>query len=73
LQADLRDLTSLQYGVPYEHLFTEVWHYLFGQTNRALVRSGHFADPYAADRVSKGIIPFAMHTDLLDLKTEVRH
>lgn len=73
LQADLRDLTSLQHGVPYEQLFTEVWHYLFGQTNRALVRSGHFADPYAADRVSKGIIPFAMHTDLLDLKTEVRH
>lgn len=70
LRSDLRGLTGLGYGVTYEQLFTEVWHYLFGLTNRALVHSRHFADPYAPDRLAKGIIPFAMDTALLDLRTE---
>jgi hypothetical protein len=73
VQANLDRLTAQKYGVPYPQLFTEIWHYLFGLTNKALVTSGHFADPYAEERVSKGMFPFVFSADLLELRTELKH
>jgi len=70
VRASLDGLTAIRYGVPYRQLFTEIWHYLFGLTNRELVRSGHFADPYAEERLSKGMIPFVLNTGLLELRPE---
>jgi len=61
----LGGLNAIQHGVPYEQLFTEIWHYLFGMTNKALVESGHFADPYADERLFKGMMPFAFDTEIL--------
>jgi hypothetical protein len=65
VQDSLADLNGLRYGIPYRQLFTEIWHYLFGMANRELVRSGHFADPYAEDRLYRGMIPFAFDADLM--------
>jgi hypothetical protein len=73
VQAHLDRLTARKYGVPYRQLFTEIWHYLFGLANKALVASGHFADPYAEDRMSKGMLPFVFSADLLELRTELAH
>ena len=73
LEAELDRLTARKYGIPYRQLFTEIWHYLFGLTNKALVASGHFADPYAEERVSKGMFPFVFSADLLELRTELKH
>ncbi|NIL94333.1 MAG: hypothetical protein GTO71_07820 [Woeseiaceae bacterium] len=73
VQARLELLTARKYGVPYRQLFTEIWHYLFGLTNRALVASGHFADPYAEERIGKGMIPFVFDADLLEFGTELSH
>jgi hypothetical protein len=72
-EADLGELTAIKYGVPYRQLFTEIWHYLFGLTNRALVESGHFADPYAEERLAKAIVPFAFDTGVFDTRTEARN
>ena len=72
-EADLGELTAIKYGVPYGQLFTEIWHYLFGLTNRALVESGHFADPYAEERLAKAIVPFAFDTRVFDTRTEARN
>jgi hypothetical protein len=57
LAADLGDLTPVRSGVPYEVVYTEVWHYLFGLTNRKLVEAGMLADPYASSREHKGFVP----------------
>lgn len=73
VEAKLEGLTARKYGVPYRQLFTQIWHYLFGLTNKALVASGHFADPYAEGRVGKGMIPFVFNADLLELRTELGH
>ena len=73
VQEDLDRLTARKYGVPYRQLFTQIWHYIFGLTNKALVASGHFADPYAEERVSKGMLPFVFDADLLELRTELKH
>lgn len=73
VQAKLDRLSARKYGIEYRQLFTEIWHYLFGLTNKALVASGHFADPYAEERVSKGMFPFVFNADLLELRTELKH
>ena len=73
VQAELDQLTARQYDVPYEQLFTQIWHYLFGLANKSLVASGHFADPYGEERISKGMFPFVFKADLLDLRTELKH
>jgi hypothetical protein len=72
VEDSLGELTAIRYGVPYKQLFTQIWHYLFGLANKALVESGHFADPYAEERLAKAIVPFAFDQELLDLQTEAR-
>lgn len=72
-EARLAQLTARKYGIPYRQLFAEIWHYLFGLTNKALVASGHFADPYAEERISKGMFPFVFNADLLELRTELKY
>lgn len=57
LRKALEGITPLRYGVPYEQVFTQLWHYIFGITNRQLAEAGLFADPYAAARRFKGFIP----------------
>ena len=50
-------LTPILNGVPFERVYTEIWHFAFAIANRTLVEEGFFADPYAADRPYKGFIP----------------
>jgi hypothetical protein len=45
LRRDLGSLTSMQQGVPFESLFTQIWHEFFGRTARDLVRTGLLFDP----------------------------
>jgi len=56
IRRELKDTTPLRYGVPYPQVFTQVWHYIFGATNRELVHAGLFTDPYAGGR-SQGFVP----------------
>ena len=73
VEAELDALTARKYGIPYRQLYTQIWHYLFGLANKALVESGHFADPYSEERVSKGMFPFVFDADLIELHTELGH
>jgi hypothetical protein len=45
MRSDLGSLTSIRQGVPFESLFTQIWHEFFGRTTRDLVRSGLLFDP----------------------------
>ncbi len=57
LAAELGHLTPVKNGVPYNVVYTEVWHFVFGLTNQKLVEAGLLADPYGASRRHKGFIP----------------
>lgn len=57
LRDRLSDLTPGRNGVPFERVYTEVWHYVFAIANRTLVERGFFADPYAEGRRFKGFLP----------------
>ncbi len=56
IKADLSGLTAVSQGVPFEIMFTEVWHFIFGLTNRDMVEAGLFADPYGDERTYKGFM-----------------
>ncbi len=53
----LSDLTPIRNGVPFERVYTEIWHFLFGFANQTLVEEGLFADPYDSDRRYPGFLP----------------
>jgi DNA-binding MarR family transcriptional regulator len=57
LREGLSDLTPIRNGVPFERVYTEIWHFLFGFANRTLVEEGLFADPYGQDRRYQGFLP----------------
>jgi hypothetical protein len=67
LRAALDSLSAARQGVPYGDLFTQIWHYVFGLTNRELVRRGMFADPYAPNRRWKGFFPVVWATNIARL------
>ena len=54
IREDLAGITPLRQKVPYDQTFDQVWHYVFGMTNRKLVRAGLFADPYAVGQKRPG-------------------
>jgi len=64
IRSELGEITPLRYGVPYEVVFTQIWHYIFGLTNRHLVEAGLFADPYGDGRTNKGFLPAVWHPSL---------
>jgi DNA-binding MarR family transcriptional regulator len=53
----LSHLTPIRSGVPFEMVYTEVWHFVFAVANRSLAERGFFADPYAEERTYKGFLP----------------
>ncbi len=57
LAADLSGLSPVKSGVPYNVVYTEVWHFVFGLANQKLIEAGLLSDPYSATRRHKGFIP----------------
>jgi len=67
MEGDLKHLTTIRAGLPYAQVYTQIWHYLFGTTNRKLVEAGLFADPYGAGRTYQGFVPVVFDPSLLSL------
>lgn len=57
LKARLSRLTPLRHGVPFQRVYTEIWHHIFGIANRTFVEAGFFADPYAEGLRFSGYLP----------------
>jgi hypothetical protein len=66
LKKDLRDITPLRFGVDYREVFIQVWHYLFAVTNKHLVRSGFFFNPYGPESDWQGYLPVIHVNELKD-------
>lgn len=67
MRRDLGTLTAMRHRVPYESLFTQIWHELFGLTTRELVRSGFLFDPAGPEARYKGSYPTLWRHALYDL------
>jgi hypothetical protein len=66
IRDQLSSLTPGRNGVPFERVYTEIWHFVFGIANRVLVDEGLFANPYATTRRHKGFIPAVWAGELVD-------
>ena len=64
LREALADLTPTRNGVPFERVYTSVWHFIFGFANRTLVEEGLFPDPYGDERRYQGFLPVVWSADL---------
>jgi hypothetical protein len=62
----LSDLTPIRNGVPFEQVYTEIWHFVFGFANRTLVEEGLFADPYSESRRYQGFLPVVWNAGLAE-------
>ena len=67
----LSGLSGVQTGTPYEQLYTQGWHYLFGLVNRKLAEKGYFIAPYAENRDYVGFLPFVFKTSIYDVDVVV--
>lgn len=47
-RTELSGLTAMRQGVPFESLFTQIWHEYFGLATRQLVQRGFIGDPYSS-------------------------
>jgi hypothetical protein len=54
VRKELAGLVAVKQGVPFEALFTRVWHDLFGRVTKELAATGFTADPYGPDVAHKG-------------------
>ncbi len=63
-RAQLAGLSAVSAGVPFEIMFTQLWHDLFGWTNYHLAREGFFYDPYGPNADFVGFMPFVAETEL---------
>lgn len=70
MRSDLGALTSLKQGVPFESLFTQIWHEFFGRTTRDLVRTGLLFDPAGPDVKYKLSYPVLWRSSLYRLEVE---
>lgn len=64
MRRELSDLSAVRQGVPYEALFTQIWHELFGLTTRELVAEGLLADPYGKQNPSPGSLSMLWRTSV---------
>jgi hypothetical protein len=70
IRTELGTLTALRQGVPFESLFTQIWHELFGLATQQLVRSGVMFDPAGRLVRYKGSCPIIWRRALYDLNPD---
>lgn len=68
IRRELNGLTAMKHGVPFESLFTEIWHEFFGLATRELVASGLLTDPRGENRRYKGSLPALWRLSLYDFQ-----
>jgi len=66
LHDELAELTPFRYGLDQTDFFYNIWHEIFGATNRKLVESGLFADPYSEFYGARGVIPLVFDSSLYE-------
>jgi hypothetical protein len=64
MKHDLGDLSPLKNGMPFNLVFGEVWHYVFGFATKDLAESGFYVNPRAPGWPYPGYVPVVWATRL---------
>lgn len=62
-----KNLTPIKFGVEFREVLIQIWHYIFGHTNKHLSRNGYFFNPYSNTSDFAGYLP-VVHEVKCDLK-----
>ena len=66
----LANLTAARHGVPYEVMFSQIWHELFGLATRELAAQGVIEDPRGPSVIWQGSIPVIWRSSVYRHKFE---
>ena len=73
IEKDMQDIKPIKNGVPFEEVFIQIWHYIFGLTNKHLAEEGFIYDTYSEGSDHKGYLPALVKGDVLDeIEEEVK-
>lgn len=71
LEQDLAQINPIKNGVPFREVFIQVWHYIFGLTNKGLAEAGFIHDTYAEASRHKGYLPAIVKGEQLNKVEEI--
>ncbi len=66
LKEELKETRPMKNGVPFDELFIQVWHFIFGLTNKNLAREGIIYDTYSDRSDHKGYLPAVAEKKVLE-------
>ena len=66
IESNLSETRPLKNGVPFDEYFIQIWHVIFGLTNKKLAESGLIYDTYCDDSDHEGYMPALAKGDVLD-------
>lgn len=73
IEKDMQDIKPIKNGVPFDEVFIQIWHYIFGLTNKHLAERGIIYDTYSKRSDHKGYLPALIKGDVLDeIEEEVK-
>lgn len=65
IEQQLQRLRPLQNGVPFDEVFIQVWHHIFGLTNKELAKRGLIYDTYSGDSLHTGYLPMVCESAVI--------
>ena len=66
IRSSLSETRPLKNGEPFEEYFIQIWHVIFGLTNKKLAESSLIYDTYCDDSDNEGYMPALVKGDVLD-------
>ncbi|MFW6176319.1 MAG: hypothetical protein ACOC40_01330 [Thermoplasmatota archaeon] len=66
IESNLSETRPLKNGVPFDEYFIQIWHVIFGLTNKKLSESDFIYDTYCDDSDHEGYMPALVKGDVLD-------
>ncbi|MFO7791553.1 MAG: hypothetical protein R6W73_01040 [Candidatus Saliniplasma sp.] len=66
IRSSLSETRPLRNGVPFEVYFIQIWHVIFGMTNKKLAESGLIYDTYRDDSDHEGYLPALVKGEVLE-------
>ncbi|MFW6040506.1 MAG: hypothetical protein ACOC85_01575 [Thermoplasmatota archaeon] len=66
LKMNLSEIKPIVNGIPFEEFFVQLWHYVFGLTNKKLAEDGIIFDTYSEVSNHKGYLPALFKGNVLE-------
>jgi nucleoside diphosphate kinase len=66
VKKEIRLLNSVKNGVPFDEIIIQLWHFIFGQTNKHLAQNGMIRDTYSTS-IHQGYVPAICYREVKDI------